>query len=122
MLPFPNSLPLKAAHRPSAADERPTQRGAQETSLSSLVRFATCESSVFISYASENAPAARRMAELLGEEVGETVGYHIRHERCASARTRVEAAALILAPTDCCARSSASPSRSSRCSIRSGVS
>ncbi|KZX56591.1 ATP-dependent helicase HrpB [Halioglobus sp. HI00S01] len=34
--------------------------------------------------------AAARMAELLGEEVGETVGYRIRLEACVSEATRIE--------------------------------
>lgn len=34
--------------------------------------------------------AAHRMASLLGEDVGETVGYRIRLETCAGERTRVE--------------------------------
>ncbi|MEU3271343.1 ATP-dependent helicase HrpB [Saccharomonospora sp. NPDC006951] len=34
--------------------------------------------------------AARRMAALLGEDVGETVGYSVRGERKVSARTRIE--------------------------------
>ena len=34
--------------------------------------------------------AARRMADLLGERVGETVGYITRHDRAVSSRTRVE--------------------------------
>ena len=35
--------------------------------------------------------AARRMAELLGEEPGATVGYAMRMENRTSARTRVDA-------------------------------
>ncbi len=34
--------------------------------------------------------AARRMAALLGEEVGETVGFRVRHESVVSGRTRIE--------------------------------
>ncbi|HWI41701.1 MAG TPA: DEAD/DEAH box helicase, partial [Verrucomicrobiae bacterium] len=34
--------------------------------------------------------AARRMASLLGEPVGETVGYAMRYDRCVSPRTRIE--------------------------------
>ncbi|MHB8709714.1 MAG: ATP-dependent helicase HrpB, partial [Desulfuromonadales bacterium] len=34
--------------------------------------------------------AARYMAGLLGEEVGGTVGYAIRYERCTSKHTRLE--------------------------------
>lgn len=34
--------------------------------------------------------AARRIAEELGEPCGETVGFHIRHEHCAKASTRVK--------------------------------
>ena len=34
--------------------------------------------------------AARRMAYLLGEKPGETVGYRTRHETVVSARTRIE--------------------------------
>ncbi|MCB1844032.1 MAG: DEAD/DEAH box helicase, partial [Halioglobus sp.] len=34
--------------------------------------------------------AAARMAELLGESVGETVGYRIRMESCVSPHTRIE--------------------------------
>ncbi|WP_345974941.1 ATP-dependent helicase HrpB [Sulfurimonas sp. HSL3-7] len=33
--------------------------------------------------------AAARMAELLGEKVGETVGYQIRADRCVSSRTKI---------------------------------
>lgn len=33
--------------------------------------------------------AASRMADILGEEVGDTVGYHIRQDRCFSERTRI---------------------------------
>ncbi len=33
--------------------------------------------------------AAMRMAELLGEKVGDTVGYQIRADRCSSAKTRI---------------------------------
>ena len=34
--------------------------------------------------------AAARMAELTGSEVGDGIGYHVRFDRCVSARTRVE--------------------------------
>jgi ATP-dependent helicase HrpB len=34
--------------------------------------------------------AARRMAQMLGEEVGETVGYRIRLDQCIGANTRIE--------------------------------
>ncbi len=34
--------------------------------------------------------AARRMAQVLGERPGETVGYRVRMESCVSARTRIE--------------------------------
>ena len=34
--------------------------------------------------------AARRMASLLGERVGETVGYRVRNDTCVSPRTRIE--------------------------------
>jgi HrpA-like RNA helicase len=34
--------------------------------------------------------AARRMAATLGEEVGKTVGYRVRTEKCVSPETRIE--------------------------------
>lgn len=33
---------------------------------------------------------AMRMAEMIGEEAGQTIGYRVRHETCVSARTRIE--------------------------------
>jgi len=34
--------------------------------------------------------AAMRMAQMLGEEVGDTIGYRIRQDHCVSANTRIE--------------------------------